>query len=96
VKEDNTPIDITGQTLLFTVKKKTGGNDSDSDALISKTITTHSDPTNGITELTLTDADTNVAPGEYPFDFKRIDSGSVIGYDSGTLTIVETVTQRSS
>jgi len=62
------PIDITGYTFLFTVKRKL--NDSDGNALIRKEITSHSDPTNGITEITLVSADTNDKSGNFFYDYQ--------------------------
>lgn len=96
VKEDGTAIDITGQTLLFTVKYKHGGEADDSDALVEKTITSHTTPASGVSELVLTETDTDFTPGEYLYDFKRIDGGTIVGYDSGYFVVEDTITQRSS
>jgi len=46
VTEDGAAKDITGWTILFTIKKTL--SDSDADAVVSKDITSHSDPVNGI------------------------------------------------
>jgi|AntRauTorcE11898_2_1112593.scaffolds.fasta_scaffold16195_2 hypothetical protein len=46
VTEDGAAKDITGWTVLFTIKKTL--SDSDADAVVSKDITSHSDPVNGI------------------------------------------------
>lgn len=96
VKVDGVVIDITGQTLLFTVKKVRGGSSDDSDAVISKTITSHSDPVNGLSELVLSETDTDIVAGRYVYDFKRVDGSTIVGYDHGTLIVEDTVTQRSS
>ena len=68
------PLDITGHTFLFTVKNKL--NDSDDNAIIKKVITSHSDPTNGITEITLEPADTNDKAGNYFYDYQWLDTSS--------------------
>lgn len=69
-----TPIDITGYTFLFVVKNKL--TDSDGNALIYKEITTHSDPTNGVTEITLTSDDTNNKSGNYFYDYQWLDTSA--------------------
>lgn len=68
------PIDITGWTFLFVVKRKIG--DADSDAIIDKEITSHSDPTNGVTEITLVEADTEDLNGVFLYDYQRLDSST--------------------
>lgn len=51
------PVDITGDDVILTVKAVLTG-----DALITKTNTAHSDPTNGITDFVLTSAETLALP----------------------------------
>lgn len=70
---DGTPISLVGATLLFTVKRLP--NDADTSALISKRVTTHTNATSGITAVTITNSDSNLAIGNYFYDFKLIDSG---------------------
>ena len=55
------PIDITGYTVFFTVKKNV--NQTDDQAIISKTNTTHTNPTGGITIIQITTSDSDVTPG---------------------------------
>lgn len=69
-----TPIDITGYTFLFVVKNKL--SDSDDNALIKKLITSHSDPTNGVTEITLVPADTSDKSGNYFYDYQWLDNSN--------------------
>jgi hypothetical protein len=54
--DGTTPIDITGWTVYYTVKRHL--EDSDSTALIRKVITAHTDPTQGQTEIVLENTDT--------------------------------------
>jgi hypothetical protein len=62
--------DLTGTTLYFTVKPVVeDDSQDDSTAVIKKTVTSHSDPTNGLSGFTLTDVDTYITPGKYHFDF---------------------------
>ena len=63
------PVSLVGATVYFTVKVESWDtNMTDSDALIKKTITTHSNPTQGITTFTIDDADTNIDAGKYNYD----------------------------
>lgn len=96
ITNNGSVVNITDQTILFTVKKKVGGKQDDSDALISKTITSHSNPTQGETTLALTASDTNIEPGTYVADFRRIDSGLNEAYSQFTFVVEQTVTQRNS
>jgi len=61
--EDDVALDITGWTIYFTVKQNM--NDTDANAVINKKITTHSDPTNGKTLITLTNTETNLTGNYY-------------------------------
>lgn len=64
-------IDITWTTIFFTVKQEYWIDaDDDTDAVISKNITVHSDPTHWITILELTSADTDVSLWNYTYDFQ--------------------------
>ena len=56
-------VNLTGSTVYFTVKSDF--RNVDSEALISKTITSHSMPTAGITSLTLSTLDTDIDIGNY-------------------------------
>ena len=70
----NNAIDITGYTFLFVVKSKI--SDGDSDAIIKKTITSHSDPTNGLTQITIDSADTEDINGKYVYDYQWLDAST--------------------
>jgi len=74
--ETGTPIDITGSTLYFTVKKRK--TDEDIDALIQKIVTVHDDPTAGITSFEVAPADTlSIELGDYYFDIQLVLNGTV-------------------
>ena len=66
-----TAIDITGYTFLFIVKSLI--SDTDANAIINKKITSHSDPTNGVTEIAIDSADTNNINGKYIYDYQWLD-----------------------
>ena len=57
VDDDGVAVDITGKTVYFQIKR--GVKDKDSDAIYENDWDTHSNPTGGITTLTLTNAITN-------------------------------------
>jgi hypothetical protein len=88
-------IDITGATVFFTVKENKA--DSDNDSLIKKDQSSHSDPTNGKTTITLTNSDTNIRVGNYHYDFQLVDSvGLVTTVLSGIFKITQDITTRTS
>lgn len=84
--EDGNAIDITGDTVYFTVKKNLA--DANVDAEIYKEITSHTDPTNGQTTISLTASDTDLDPGQYYYDIQRV-SGSEVKSTYKQLFIVD-------
>lgn len=69
VDANGAPVDLTGQTVYFTVKGTLDDDDQpDANALIKKTITSHTNPAAGITNWTLSDLDMYIEPGTYYFD----------------------------
>lgn len=90
-----TGTDLDGDTILFTAKRKAGGSETDSDAVISID-TTISTSTN-VAQIPISDSDSNVSPGLYVADIKRVTSGGEItGYSSFYLEVLQTVTQREA
>lgn len=90
-----TGTDLDGDTILFTMKKKVGGSEDDSDAIITGE-TTISTSTNQA-QISLTDSDTNVALGDYVADIVRVKgSGDITGYSNFDIEVKNTVTQRRS
>lgn len=92
VFDDGTdPINITGATIRFTVKANK--KDTDSEALIQKTITSHTDAAAGETSIVLTQADTTIEPGEYFYDIQYETSGGVVTTVLlGTLEVQQNIT----
>jgi len=87
-------VDITGYTVLFTVKNKI--NDTDVEALISKNIISHTDPTNGKTSIPVLRADTlNLKPKMYEYDI-QLDTliGDRITVLRGQFEVKQSVTDR--
>jgi len=73
---DGVAIDITGYKFWLTAKSNP--TDSDADAAIQKTVTSHSDPTNGITAIVLTKTDTDIDVGTYAYDIQMRDTNDKI------------------
>ena len=93
--EDNSPIDITGWTVFFTMKANI--DDVDNDAKIKKDITTHTDPTNGETEISLSATDTAQDIGSYVFDIQiKKSTGEIKTILEGIINVGKDVTQRTS
>lgn len=68
-------VDLTGSTVFLTVKRNL--QDTDAQALISKSVTSHTSPTTGNTQFTLLAADVDYI-GEFYYDVKIKDSTGVI------------------
>jgi hypothetical protein len=96
-KKNGTAIDITGWTVFFTVKEHM--SDTDAHAIIKKTLTTHSDPTAGITLIRLETEDTDITPNSYYYDLVVQDNSSPVNRAvilRGRLTIEKTTTRREA
>ena len=90
---DGDAIDITGYTFLFTVKRNI--NNPDSNAIISKEITVHADPTGGTTTVTIDREDTLNKHGGMVYDYDWIDtSDKRRKILRGAFTINQAVTDR--
>jgi len=88
--KDGLSIDITGWTIYFTVKESM--DDTDENAKIAKTITSHANALSGIALIELTTSDTDITKGNYWYaiDYKTDDSdeGSIV---TGKLKIKEPI-----
>lgn len=92
---DGTAIDITGWTIFFTLKRKK--KDSDTEALISKTITSIPNPTLGIYTFTLAASELNTFEGMYYYDFQiKLADGKIYTIPGGTITFLVDITRRVS
>jgi hypothetical protein len=98
-----TGTDLTGCTVFFTVKAKTDLNTvdaADNSAVVKAQTSSHSDPLNGRTVITLTHAATaSAAPGDYVYDIQLKDSaGHITTYGNGPkpCRILADVGQRTS
>ncbi len=87
------PIDITGWTIYFTVKRDL--DDTDDEALIKKDITAHTDPTNGVTKIHLTSDDTDLI-GNFYYDIQvKKSDGIILTVLEGMITFKKDVTHRT-
>jgi len=64
--EDGSAFDLTGYTVTMTVRKC--GNEEDADAILKKSVTSHLNPTGGITVIELSPTETDIVPGIYIYD----------------------------
>ncbi len=73
---DGAAIDLTGATIFFTVK--TNETDIDDDALIKVEQSSHSNATGGLTTISVTNSQTDIAPGSFFYDFQYVTSGGIV------------------
>ena len=93
--EDLELIDVTGATLFLTVKNKS--TDADASAVLSKTITTLTDPQNGQIKIELTDTDTDTLVGSYIYDIKiKLTTGEIYTLAEGWINFKRSLTVRES
>lgn len=90
-------LDLTGATVFFTVNAADSPAD-DTAAVISKTITSISNPSLGIATISLTNADTqNITPAEYYYDVQVKDAaGNVTSSKRDKFIVTGDVTRRLS
>lgn len=94
-------IDITGWTVWFTVRDKYSLSEltdvtTDTDAVIAKDWTSHTTPTQGITDLELSKEETNITPGDYAFDIQIKNTDDEIFTPLvGTFTLLPEVTRST-
>lgn len=96
--EDGVAINITGYTVYFTVKKKPDADEDDSTAVLKKEVSSHTDPTNGITNIEIAGADTeDVEPRRYFYDLQLKDASDKISSSKyGVLELIPDITNRTT
>ena len=96
VDADNVAVDLTGCTVFLTVKRNL--EDTDAEALLATSQTTHVSPTEGITSFPLTAANTDYT-GEFYYDVKIKEAGAA-GLVTSVITdkfiVLKQVTIRTS
>lgn len=93
-KENDIAVDITGYTILFTVKKQCDIEKDDDYALITKEITEHTNPTEGISTLVLSSIDTDIDSGIYYWDLRLIKDEAITQTQRDKIEIVDGITTR--
>lgn len=88
-------INITGYTFFMTIKEN--ATDTDANAKVKKTVTSHTSPTTGVTKISLTGADTTLAVSsstqKYVYDIRMKDtSGNVTTLLNGVFKVLQPVT----
>jgi hypothetical protein len=68
---------LTGKTVFFTLKNLNDESADDTAAVIKKDITSHTNPTGGITTLSLSTVETLQPVGRYKCDIRIYNSGGV-------------------
>ena len=92
---DGVVVDITGATIVFTLKADPE-LDPDSSALIQQTAAL-TDPTNGVALIMVPNGDTDITPGNYHYDFELLDSaGKVTTLIASTVNVLQDVTGSGS
>ena len=92
--DDGTPVNLTGCTLFLTSKRHPTDNDADS--VLSKTWSTHSDASGGVSEVELTKEETAWV-GRLHTDIQIKDSGGKIRtLARGHAMFVQKITGRTS
>lgn len=94
ITQGNSVYDLTGKTVLFTVKDIDDFADNDDSAKIKTDITVHTSATEGKTTISLTDKQTLINVGEYKCDVRVYDLGVKLNSETGFCNIVEIVTKR--
>lgn len=81
------PINASGWTIYFTVRKIPASNSStsDTDAVINKTV---AGDVSGIQTLTVTSTETNISPGNYFYDIQIKKSDNTISSSSASSFVV--------
>lgn len=87
--------DITDWTFWITVKADI--DDSDADAVFQNKVTTHDDPTNGVTTIPVNAADTDGEGGNtHVYDLQRKDaSGNIKTFLAGQFHVVKESTEAT-
>ena len=91
------PFDITGWTIYFTLKSDL--DDTDANAVLKKDVTSHYDPSNGLTKIHLINTDTiNLDVRNYYYDMqvKKVTGvvETVFTIIKGIFTVKQDITQR--
>lgn len=93
---DGQPLNLTGVTVLFTVRSLNDKADTDDAALIKQAITDHYEPGNGRTYLSLTSEQTLQPQGTYTGDIRAIGAELQQNTDPFLVEIEPIITTRTA
>ena len=89
--------DLTGATVFFTAKPALTDDATDTNAVITKEVTSHTDTTNVRTSIDLDPTDTDVEPGIYFYDIQvKSASGAIVSIPARKMRIWADVTRRTT
>ena len=92
---DDVAIDITDWTIFMTVKAKM--TDTDANAKITSTVTSHYDPTAGQTRIHITDVQSTIDAASYYYDIQvKKSDGDIVTVMYGDFVVRQDVTLRTS
>ena len=79
-KKTGAVVDITGWTIFFTAKSVVDNDPTDAAAILKQTVTVHTDPTAGESQIAFTAAETNAIPVpiSYLYDIQYKTATSVV------------------
>ncbi len=93
--EEEQGVDITESTVFFTVKVTT--STTDANASLKKDVTSHTFPTSGETDITLTSTDTSSLLGNYIYSIKiKLSTGKIYTLTEGTITFQQELATRET
>lgn len=94
---DGTPADLTGATVFYVGTTQTAPVDDSAAEITPAHVTSHSDPTNGTTLITLTATDTDVAPATYNVGIQAVLADAVTVLErTGEVTILQDYAKATS
>ena len=89
-------LTVVGNTTIGNLVDASG-LDVSNNAVISKTVTSHTNPTGGLTEIVLSPTDTDIDVGTYDYDMQyKTDTGDIVTFEKGNYKILADVTRRTS
>ena len=89
VDDDGTAVDLTDTVLRFSVKRRF----EDADVILTKEITVHEEPENGISNIVLSDQETDLEPGSYFWDLEIEADGLTSSTDYGIFKVKPDITK---
>lgn len=93
---DGAAVDLTGYTLMFTVKPLADHAADDSAAVVAVDVTAHTDAAGGLSTVTVPAADTADLLGVYAWDLQsRAPDGTITTLTGGQVEWLADVTRRT-